>query len=297
MIQQTTVYQTRQQSRRRTTKDKAAKQVTRARLGISNHVQANKLEKTTGMPAKGLRGNTGPAAAGAHHIKPCAAVSGAHARSNTLETTRMPAKGLRGNTGPELAGAHNIKPSAARGSAHARANTLEETTGMPVKGLQGNTGPAAAGAHNIKPSAAVSGAHARANTLEETTGMPVKGLQGNTGPTAAGAHQAKPSAAVGGALPLLRGLGKNRTTTVEATNATNYHGAYTCENLQRVQSLDFEPVHNNNHNENENEYVINENEIEYAINDPDIVLLPPTNDQGLVEARPIMEESEICALD
>ncbi|CAB9513681.1 expressed unknown protein [Seminavis robusta] len=61
-------------------------------------------------------------------------------------------------------------------------------------------------------------------------------------------------------------------------------GAYTGRNLQRVQSLDFHLVGNNNESENAvNERRSNTNTVPHP---------PVTNDQGLVEARAVMEESE-----
>ncbi|CAB9509817.1 unknown protein [Seminavis robusta] len=164
-IQQTTVLCQTSGPSPRSTKDNPVEQVNRARpVG-----KENTLEETAGVPTKGLRRNTGPAAVGAHHVKPSAAVVGAQAHGNTTqETTGMAAKGLRRNTGTTAAEAHYVKPSAAVVGAHAQEHTLEVATGMPAKGLRRNTGTTAARAHHV-PSATVVGAHAQENTLEVTT--------------------------------------------------------------------------------------------------------------------------------
>ncbi|CAB9511349.1 expressed unknown protein [Seminavis robusta] len=105
-------------------------------IGSEQAGLTNQKERQTatdpGMPVKGLQGNTGLAAAGAHHVQTNAAMGGAHdhpAGTSTLEETIGIDKYLRTNTATTAttaAEANHEKASAAVGGPQ-DLFTLEET--------------------------------------------------------------------------------------------------------------------------------------------------------------------------
>ncbi|CAB9512281.1 expressed unknown protein [Seminavis robusta] len=197
-----------------------------------------------------------------------------------------------------------------------------------IQGLQGNTGPTATGAHHMKPSAAVGSLpffrdldKNRTTTLKATNNATSRNnphiIHQERNPEQPTVNSATASgeavdrdhnpmvpinqptdvttnhqALLNGFVERIEPIPLAPTTLQREANQRpqSRPGAYTGENLQRVQSLDFDLVGNNNIHENEN-----------AVNDPpettDSVPLPAANDQGLVEARAIMEESGIWELD